>query len=95
MFGKPFENITGKRASVDMLRHAKITDFLKSQRTVKEKDDLARQMAHSRQVQDLYLRVDAPEESPDEEEEEPAKPAPKKGAAPQPKSKTRNTQKKR
>ena len=36
MIGKLFQKLTGKRASVLMLRHAAIVHFLRTQRTVKE-----------------------------------------------------------
>ena len=85
MIGKLFEKIIGKTASVNLLRHSKITDFLKTQRTVKEKDDLACQIAHNRGMQDIYFRVDAESSDEDEEDGTPAKPAPKSTAKAAPK----------
>jgi hypothetical protein len=71
MVGDLFLKVTGKRASINILRHSAITHFLGSKkRTVKEREDFAKEMAHSINMQSLYDRLDVDaEESPDEHDE--------------------------
>jgi len=45
---------TRKTIGINLLRHAYITHFLSNVRTIKEKDDLARMMLHSREKQEQY-----------------------------------------
>lgn len=53
-----FRHHTGKDITINLLRHAKITDFLSKKRTPKEKKELALMMAHSVAQQELYQRFD-------------------------------------
>ena len=72
MVGDLFLKVTGKRASINILRHSAITHFLGSKkRTVKEREDFAKEMAHSINMQSLYdrLDVDADELSMDDDDE--------------------------
>ena len=78
MIGDLFLKVTGKRASINILRHSAITHFLDSKkRTFKEKEDFAKEMGHSVNMQSLYDRVDIDDpirvspskESKDENEE--------------------------
>ncbi len=49
-----FRRHTGRSISVDILRHAYITMYLKDRPTINEKAELARQMAHSLKTQSEY-----------------------------------------
>ena len=72
LVGQLFLDLTGRRASVNILRHSAITHFLSAKRTVAEREAFAKQMAHSVALQSLYERVDAgetPEEVADSVEE--------------------------
>ena len=70
MIGDLFLKVTGKRASINILRHSAITHFLGSKkRTVKEREDFAKEMAHSINMQSLYDRLDVDaEESPEDDD---------------------------
>lgn len=88
LVGALFERVTGHRASVNILRHAAITHFLRAKhRTVAEKEAFAREMAHSVGMQALYDRVDVDaaddvsEASDDEDEDGASAPAAKPVAA--------------
>jgi hypothetical protein len=73
MVGDLFLKVTGKRASINILRHSAITHFLGSKkRTVKEREDFAKEMAHSINMQSLYdrLDVDADELSMDDDDDD-------------------------
>ena len=77
LIGTTFKNLTGRRATVNILRHAAITHFLRKKRTVASREAYALQMGHSIAMQALYDRITAP---PDSDEE---MPAPQKRPAPQ------------
>ena len=53
-----FERNTGKKISVDLLRHSFITDFLSKKRTVEQKKQIAKSLGHSTTTLDNYDRVD-------------------------------------
>ena len=58
MLNKIFDN-TGKKISVNIIRHAFLTDHyenLKSMPTIIEMEKLAQHMAHSTQMQMLYIK---------------------------------------
>ena len=85
LVGSTLERITGQRASVNILRHSVITHFLSQQRTVKAKEEFAREMAHSTGMQALYDRVDAGPDSGDDDDNDPEPapaPAPRPATAP-------------
>jgi len=58
-----FEQLAGKRMSINLLRHAYIKHFLSKKRSIKEKEKLAAKMLHSTTLQEQYDLV------PEEEEE--------------------------
>jgi hypothetical protein len=77
--GKLFEKVLGVRASINILRHSAITHFLSTKRTVKEREDYAREMSHSIALQMLYDRQDVNAPIPiekDNEDDTPANDAP-------------------
>jgi len=49
------KRLTGKEAGINIIRHARITDDLKGQKTINEKAPLAHNMMHSNAVQEQYL----------------------------------------
>jgi hypothetical protein len=53
-----FKTATKKNISVNLLRHAYISDFLKKKRTPAERKALAKQMGHDVGTQIMYERVD-------------------------------------
>jgi hypothetical protein len=53
-----FKTATKKNISVNLLRHAYISDFLKKKRTPAERKALAKQMGHDIGIQIMYERVD-------------------------------------
>jgi len=57
---KAFFKASGKNITVNIIRHIFISKFLEKRRTIEEKNKLARQMGHSRNVQESYMRIDAP-----------------------------------
>ena len=59
-----FEKLSGKRMSINLLRHAYIKHFLSKKRSIKEKEALAKKMLHSTTLQEQYDLV------PEEEGEE-------------------------
>jgi hypothetical protein len=59
MIGDLFLKVTGKRMAINILRHSAITHFLGSKkRSVKEREDYAKEMGHSISMQSLYERLD-------------------------------------
>ena len=77
--GKLFEKVLGVRASINILRHSAITHFLSTKRTVKEREDYAKEMSHSIALQMLYDRQDVNAPIPiekDNEDDTPANDAP-------------------
>jgi hypothetical protein len=68
--GKLFEKVLGVRASINILRHSAITHFLSTKRTVKEREDYAKEMSHSIALQMLYDRQDVNAPIPVEEEDD-------------------------
>ena len=53
-----FDRFIGKKAGVNILRHSKISDFLdRPQITPREREDLAKQMGHSLQMQQQDLKL--------------------------------------
>ena len=94
LIGTIFKNLTGRRATVNILRHAAITHFLRKKRTVASREAYALKMGHSVAMQALYDRITAPADSGDDAPA-PPKPAPPK-PAPKPKAPTLSkTQKRR
>jgi hypothetical protein len=77
LVGSLFKLVTGQRASVNILRHSSITDFLSKKRTVAQKEAFAREMAHSVSMQALYDRVDADGVPSSDDEDDDAPPAKK------------------
>jgi hypothetical protein len=75
LVGSLFKLVTGQRASVNILRHSAITDFLATKRTVAQKEAFAREMAHSVSMQALYDRVDVPSSDDEDDDTPPAKKA--------------------
>ena len=64
--GNAMLNILGRRATVNILRHSKISDFLKTRGlTLEKKDALAKQMAHSVIMQAQYEKLDVDPEAID------------------------------
>lgn len=59
-----FQQLSGKRMSINLLRHAYIKDFLSKKRSIKDKEKLAKKMLHSTTLQEQYDLV------PEEEGEE-------------------------
>ena len=55
-----FFKASGKRITVNIIRHIWISKFLEKTRTVEEKEAFANQLGHDEQTQKFYLRVDAP-----------------------------------
>jgi len=53
-----FKTAVKKRISVNLLRHAYISDFLSKKRTPGQKKALAKQMGHAVAVQSMYERID-------------------------------------
>ena len=53
-----FNKYTGKKISVNLLRHSFITDTRKSQLSVSDKKDIARQMGHSVGMADKYEKFE-------------------------------------
>lgn len=49
-----FQRVSGKEISVNILRHSYITFFLSSPRSIKEKEEVARRMLHSKEIQETY-----------------------------------------
>ena len=62
LLGKTVEKATGRRGSVDALRHARVVHFLRKPRSVAEREALAESMGHSVDMQGRYQRLDAPGE---------------------------------
>jgi hypothetical protein len=56
-----FKKASGKPITVNIIRHIFISKFLEKKRSISEKNNLARLMGHSRNVQEKYMRVDAPD----------------------------------
>lgn len=57
-----FEKLTGKRMSINLLRHSYIKHFLSVPRTIVEKEKLAAKMLHSTDLQEKYNLMDAASE---------------------------------
>lgn len=53
-----YQSLAGKPLTINLLRHAYITDFLSTKRTPAQRRKLANQMAHSVEQQNLYDRID-------------------------------------
>lgn len=53
-----FKKATGKKISVNLLRHAYISNFLSKRRSIREKKELALAMGHSVATQQQYDRID-------------------------------------
>jgi len=53
-----FNKLTGKNLSVDILRSIYISDFRKGEKTTLKKQELAKKMMNSVNVQDDYLKID-------------------------------------
>lgn len=53
-----FHKLTGKNMSVDILRHIYITEFRKGEKSTKRKQQLARKMMNSVEVQTDYMRLE-------------------------------------
>lgn len=77
LVGSLFKRVTGQRASVNILRHSAITNFLAQKRTVAQKEAFAKEMAHSTGMQALYDRVDV-DGVPSSDDEDDDAPPPKK-----------------
>jgi hypothetical protein len=77
LVGSLFKRVTGQRASVNILRHSAITNFLAQKRTVAQKEAFAKEMAHSVSMQALYDRVDV-DDVPSSDDEDDDAPPPKK-----------------
>ena len=67
LIGTIFKNLTGRRATVNILRHAAITHFLRKKRTVASREAYALKMGHSVAMQALYDRITAPPDSGDDD----------------------------
>lgn len=63
---KAFLRASGKPITVNIIRHIFISKFLEKRRTIEEKNNLARLMGHSRNVQESYMRNDAPADEDDD-----------------------------
>ena len=55
---KIFKRHTGKLISVNLLRHAFVTDYLKTDLSIASRKDISNKMGHSVAVQGLYNRID-------------------------------------
>lgn len=55
---KSFQRASGKDISVNLLRHAYISDFLSTTRSEKARKTLALQMGHSEKMQQKYVRME-------------------------------------
>lgn len=53
-----FKKVTGKRISINLLRHSFISSYLKKQRSLTERKKIARFMGNSITTQDKYVRID-------------------------------------
>lgn len=62
LVGDVFEKATGRRATVNALRHSAVTHFLSTRRSVAQKEKFARQLGHSVATQSLYDRLDSSED---------------------------------
>lgn len=49
-----FKKLSGKEMSINLLRHSFITHFLQTKRSIKEKEAMALQMLHSKDLQERY-----------------------------------------
>lgn len=65
LIGTIFKKLTGRRVTVNILRHAAITHFLRKKRSVAAREMYALQMGHSVAMQSLYDRINAPTDSGD------------------------------
>jgi hypothetical protein len=65
LIGSIFKKLTGRRVTVNILRHAAITHFLRKKRSVAAREAYALQMGHSVEMQSLYERINAPTDSGD------------------------------
>ena len=52
-----FKKYTGKDVGVSLLRHSYITHIFPSLKTIQQKEDVARRMLHSRDLQEKYLSL--------------------------------------
>ena len=66
LIGTIFKKLTGRRATVNILRHAAITHFLRKKRTVAAREAYALKMGHSLAMQALYDRITPPADSGDD-----------------------------
>jgi hypothetical protein len=57
LVNKVFSEITGKNVGIDILRHAYIIEHFPKMTTIKQKDELAKKMLHSRDRQEKYNLV--------------------------------------
>lgn len=55
---KVFKRVSGKRISVNLIRHSFISDFLKKNPTTNQKKRVALHMGHSQETQSLYNKID-------------------------------------
>jgi hypothetical protein len=82
LIGTTFRNLTGRRATVNILRHAAITHFLRKKRTVASREAYALKMGHSVAMQALYDRITAPPDSDDDTLQAPQKRPPPQAPKP-------------
>jgi hypothetical protein len=52
-----FKQLLGKELGVSMLRHAYITHMFPKLKSIKQKQDLARKMLHSKELQEKYVSL--------------------------------------
>lgn len=58
---KAFEKASGKRITVNIIRHSYVVEQLKHKRTINEKKAIARSLGHSLSMLSIYDRLDIPE----------------------------------
>ena len=64
---RTFKKYTDKSVGINLLRHAYITEYLPTLKTIKKKNEVARRMMHSKDTQELY---NLPNKAAESEEED-------------------------
>ena len=67
-----FERLSGKKVSINLLRHAFVKQFLATPRTILEKEQMALRMLHSKTLQEQYDVLPQPEKKEEAVAEEEA-----------------------
>jgi hypothetical protein len=51
---RTFKKYTDKSVGINLIRHAYITEYFPTLKTIKDKKEVARRMMHSKNTQELY-----------------------------------------